>query len=453
MTVMRTATLARVVAGALLLLPLGACEFISPTESNPNAVPAATVDQLFTGIQVNTYFVAEGQISRLSAMWTQQMTGTDRQFVALDRYILTEEDADGEFSTIYTGGGLIDLKLATAQATTAGRRVYAGILKVHQAYMFGMAASLFGAIPYSQAATAGIDNPKLDDQAVVYDAIQKLLDEAIADLTSGAGAGPGAVDLNFAGNAARWIAVARTLKARYHMHWGEVRGNTAYQIALTEAAQGITANAGNWRGIHASTSTENNLWFQFMRDRSGYISSGDFLVPSMVSRTDARLPFYFSPAAGGGFRARASLLATVSGGYGALDFNTPIVSCAEAAYIRAEAQYRLGNQPAARTAAKDGLVCEETRFGVLLAAQKTALDAAAGQALLDEIVLQKYTALFLNIEAWNDWKRTCIPKISQRAGGVPGRLYYGQGERQSNPNIPQTSQQPKRNANDPTACT
>src|SRR5687768_16965830 len=150
-------TMTRLVGLALLAVPTAACEFISPTESNPNAVPEANVDQLFTGIQVNTYLIAEGQLSRLSAMWTQQMTGTDRQFRALDTYILTEEDADGEFSTIYTGGGLIDLKDAIAQANAAGRRVYAGILKVHQAHMFGIAASLWGDMPYSEAANPAIE--------------------------------------------------------------------------------------------------------------------------------------------------------------------------------------------------------------------------------------------------------------------------------------------------------
>jgi hypothetical protein len=450
---MRITNVARVVVAALLALSAAACDFISPTESNPNRVPVANVDQLFTGIQVNTYFVAEGQLSRLSAMWTQQMTGTDRQFRTLDNYVLTEEDADVEFSTIYTGGGLVDLRDAIAQATEAGRRVYAGILKVHQAYMFGMAASLWGDIPYSEAANPAIVVPKLDDQAAVYAAIQTLLDEAIADLNSGAGAGPGTVDFAFAGNGARWVAVARTLKARYYMHWAEVQGNTAYTAALAQAQQGVAANAGNWRASHASASTENNLWFQFMRDRSGYIASGDYLVPSMVARADPRLPFYFSQAAGGGYRARSSLLSTQAGGYGALDFNTPIVTCAETAYIRAEAQYRLGNTAGARTAAIDGAACEEGRFSVSLQNQKDRINAATGQALLDEIMLQKYTALFLNIESWNDWKRTCLPRITQRTGGMPGRLYYGQDERETNTNIPETDKQPRRNDNDPTACT
>ena len=60
---------------------------------------------------------------------------------------------------------------------------------------------------------------------------------------------------------------------------------------------------------------------------------------------------------------------------------------------------------------------------------------------------------YLNIEALIDWRRTCLPRITQRPGGVPGRLYYGQGERQTNPNIPETSAQPARNDNDPAGCT
>ena len=161
MTSMRKPT--RVAGVALLTLFLGGCDFISPTIANPNAVPNASIDQLFTGIQVNSYFVAEGGIARITSIWTQQMAGTDRQFVSFDNYDITETDANGEFSTVYTGGGLIDIRAAIAQAGDASRRVYAGVLKVHEAYFIGMTASIFGDIPYSEAATDGIDAPMLDD--------------------------------------------------------------------------------------------------------------------------------------------------------------------------------------------------------------------------------------------------------------------------------------------------
>src|SRR5690606_18131313 len=156
--------------------------------------------QLFTGVEVNTFFLSEGQISRIASIWTQQMAGTDRQFAIIDTYRLNEEDADDEFSAIYTGGGLVDVRDAIAQAEEDGRRVYAGILKVHEAFIIGTAASMFGAIPYSEATNPEIANPVLDDQATVYAALQARLDEAIADLESGEGQGPAEVDMNFGGD-------------------------------------------------------------------------------------------------------------------------------------------------------------------------------------------------------------------------------------------------------------
>ena len=438
------------VTGVILLtLIVGGCDFTSPTDTNPNAVPTASVDQLFTAIQVNSYFLAEGQISRIAAIWTQQMAGTDRQFVSIAAYVITEEDANGEFSTVYTGGGLIDIRTAVAQAEDAGRRVYAGVLKVHEAYMMGMTASIFGDIPYSEAATNGIDEPVLDDQAAVYTAIQGLLDVAIADLGSAEGNDPGAADLNFGGDATSWMAVAYTLKARFHMHWAETTGATAYAAALAAAQNGIQDVSGTWKAIHSSAATENNLWFQFQRDRSGYISAGDFLVPLMIADADPRILMYYSDP-GGGPAPRASALSPT--GYGSASFNFPIVSCAENAFIMAEAQFAAPNEAGAISAAQDGLTCQEDEWGVDLSAAAATIAGLSGASLLAEIMDQKYIALFLNAEVYNDYKRTCLPAITENAGGMPGRLFYGQDERQSNSNIPEPGQQPLRNDNDPAAC-
>ncbi len=437
-------------AGVILLaLFLGGCSFTETVTSNPNAVPTASIDQLFTGIQVNSFFLSEGQISRIASLWTQQMAGTDRQFVTIDNYVITEEDANGEFSTVYTGGGLIDIRTAIAQAEDDGRMVYAGILKLHEAYMIGMTASIFGDIPYSEAATEGIDTPVLDGQAAVYTAIQTLLDGAIADLGSGAGNTPGSVDLNFGGSAASWTAVAYTLKARFHIHWGEATGASAYAAALAAAQNGIDDVSGTWKAIHSNAATENNLWFQFERDRSGYISAGDHLVPLMIANADPRVLMWYSDP-GGGAAPRTSQLSPT--GYGASDFNYPIVSCAENAFIMAEAQFAASNEAAAITAAQAGLACQEDEWSVDLSATATTIAGLTGAPLLAAIMDQKYIALFLNAEVYNDYKRTCLPAITERAGGMPGRLFYGQDERQSNPNIPEPGQQPVRNANDPAAC-
>jgi hypothetical protein len=434
---------------------LGACEFISPVESNPNAVPEATVDQLFTGAQVASYFLGTGGLSRIASIWTQQMSGTDRQFASFDAYTITDSDFSDEFDALYTQGGLIDIHTAITKAEDAGRMPYAGILKIHEAYLVGMHSSFFGDIPYREA-VSGVENPALDDQAQVYADVQALLDEAITDL-AGAGLGPGAVDKNFGGNVAAWTAVAHTLKARFYLHWAEVPATSTamYTAARDQALVGILTAAGSWRAKFNDVQTEANMWNQFMVDRSGYISSGDFLIPTMNASNDPRRGIYFDEATPGVYTSRVSLLAEA--GYGAAAYDLPLVTCSENNFILAEAHFRLANEPAARTAARAALACEEATHGLAADALGSTTGfpvTLTGAALFDEIMRQKYIAQFLVTDAFNDYKRTCRPALPQRPGGMPGRLFYSAQERQSNENVPDTGVDPndKYNDNDPAPC-
>ena len=130
----------------------------------------------------------------------------------------------------------------------------------------------------------------------------------------------------------------------------------------------------------------------------------------------------------------------------------PILTCAETKFIIAEAQARAGNALAARTAANAAIACEEGQWGLTLADLPVTL---TGPALLEAILEAKYIALFLNYEAWNDYKRTCYPSFETSDGDdIPGRFLYGTTERATNPNIPDVGDQRQnpRNDNDPNAC-
>ena len=142
---------------------------------------------------------------------------------------------------------------------------------------------------------------------------------------------------------------------------------------------------------------------------------------------------WYSDPGGGAMPLTSGLSPT---GYGSPTFNFPIVSCSENAFIIAEAQYAASSEAAAITAAQAGLTCQENEWSVDLSAQKATVAGLAGAALLAEIMDQKYISMFLNAEVYNDYKRTCLPAITERAGGMPARLFYGQDERQSNTNIP-----------------
>jgi hypothetical protein len=67
--------------GGLAVLSVGACDFVEPLTTNPNAVPDATLDQLLAGVAVNAY----DKIHWWDAenLWLQQLDGIDRQLVSL----------------------------------------------------------------------------------------------------------------------------------------------------------------------------------------------------------------------------------------------------------------------------------------------------------------------------------------------------------------------------------
>lgn len=465
---------------ALLVGSLGACDFIDISDADPNIITEPTLPSLFVSTQVNSFLFAEGQLARTAAVWTQQLAGTDRQFALLDRYDITEEDADGEFATIYTGGGLVDIRGARRIADSVGCAQCSALFAIHEAYLIGMGASIFGDLPYRGALVEGTPAP-LDPQAQVYADVQALLDQAITSLSTAPTGGASAfynqlatVDLIFGGSRPRWVAAARTLKARYYLHWSEAQlagGAAAAQAAIacggdcltkarTAAQAGIQNAAGDWRAFHTETSSEANFFFQFFDERAGYLSAGSYLVELLKTRGDARLGEYFEPTSSGAFvgsrpgEANQSASVLAGEGVGAADYRQPIVTCAENQFILAEVEHRLGATGPARTALSAGIACAAALSGVSITNPTPAqINALTGDALLAEIITQKYIANFLNMEVYNDYKRTCLPRLRTFNGlPIPGRLFYGQQERQTNPNIPPPDQQPKRNANDPNAC-
>lgn len=488
----------RALGAALLVGSLGACDFIT-AETDPNTITTPTLASLYVSTQINTMLMAEGNLARVAGVWTQQLAGADRQFREIDRYLIDETTGDGEFDGIYTGGGLIDIRKGIAIADSVGCPQCAALFQIHEAYMIGMGASIWGDMPYSGVLVLGEPAP-LDPQAQVYAAVQALLDEAIASL-SVAPTGGALVFFNqlpsiYANSGPvgprtreAWLATANTMKARFYMHWVEAQRAGGASAALAQTACGgdciakaeAAANSGimtatrDWRAGHATASTETSLWYQFMDQRSGYIVAGEYLVDllkdtDILGTADPRLPLYFAlagPATArdyigsgpGESNGAASVLATTAlVGAGARDYRVPIVTCAENQFILAEVNYYQDDPAAARDAFRAGVTCAAAMHGIaasqiLTPTLEARVNAATGQALLAEIMQQKYIALFQNIEVFNDYKRTCLPAIATyNRQEIPGRLLYSSQERQTNPNIPTPDQQPDFNANDPVRC-
>jgi hypothetical protein len=432
--------------------------------TNPNSPTSASTIQLLVAAQASLFNQQEGQLARIAAMYTQQLSGTNNQQRDYGSfYLLSEGDVGTFWNQTYTGGGLLDLRRVQAAAKAAGDARTQGVATVMEALRVGTTASLWGDVPYAEAAS-DTKTPKLDPQQQVYAALQARLDSAIV-LLGGAGTGPGGADLVYGGNATRWTKAAYTLKARFALHTAERLGTPAYQAALdaalkgideapTSAAQAMHGQApGDLRAYHGNTVDDGNVWAQFLSNRADMTANQQFIA-LLQRRGDPRLAEYFDPAGNGQYQGASQFGVVPASGASVVDaatrrqfpFRQPIVTWAENQLILAEARFQLG-----QTATALG--------NVNTVRQAVGLAPLAAPLTLDQIAEEKYVALFQNVETYNDWKRLCYPKLTPGGqggtpspNGIPARLPYPVGERNANPNIPAPNAAPQRNWNDPNAC-
>ena len=427
---------------ALVVSSAAGCrDFLSGGElsNDPNRPQVVTNRNIFVGIQSATWALYNSDLSRLSALFTQQILGAQSQYIPLYQYAIDENATNGFHSAMYGSGGLVDIRKLQQRSTEAADFRMLGVAQVMEAQVIGLGADYFGDIVYKGALQGG--DPALTDQLEVYDSVQVVLDQAIANLASTAAtaAGPGAADLVYGGNAARWTALAHSLKARFYLNTAEVRP-AAYAQALTEARLGIQTAAGDYHSVWSGRGGETNFFYQFTQEqRNGYAQPDAFLWNLMETRNDPRRPVYFDGAVDPDVGTQVE--------FGEVDeptYEQQIFSADENTLIWAEAAYRTGNQVEA--------LAQLNRYR---AANGIAAGAQVGPALLREILTEKYIELFVHTQAWTDYRRTCFPNLTPTVVGlkIPGRLFYDALERQTNPSIPSAQDQPTRNEADPANAT
>jgi len=321
-------------------------------------------------------------------------------------------------------GGLYDLKIIIDK-TEASSPHYAGVAKVMTAMYLGHFTDIWGNIPYSDA-MKGADglNPSYDSQAQIYASIMTLLDEAIANMAATASSTkPGAEDLVYAGNLTRWTKLAHSLKARYMNHLSKKPDYNPAAI-LTEVAAGLSSNADDAR-ITFQVSPNTNPWYQFNTQRAGYISQFGTMYTLMEGKNDPRISLYRS--------ADSSEMPA----YGSETSPLNLMTYAELKFIEAEVRQRQSS--GAGTALISAVDANMSALGVPSAAATTYLNALAANPTLEQVMNEKYVAMFSHVEAWTDWRRTNYPTLAVYPGAqyaeIPRRLPYPQNERLYNSNF------------------
>lgn len=438
----------------------GACEsFVEKlSETDPTRPTDADVALVVTGMQVEFIGSLEGQLARSAGMWNGYFTGSDRQYIPLYNYVTSALDYDNPWANFYSFV-FRQSRIVQEKANALSNKMTVGMAQVIEAHTIGTAAALWGDIPYTQAINhEQFPNPTYDPQVQVMDKMIVLLDDAIANLNSGVGnlngdfmSGGGAPGTVLTPSVTKWVRVAHSLKARYLLYKKDYSG------ALAEAALGVDVTANNLVGTHGTSNDQNrNIFFDFHeRQRSGYMTAkNSFLAKkldpaSATNRNHAktvettRFKLFYS-GAGPNYDINVS-----STGFFGSAASYPLMTAYETALIAAECQTRLNGVAAGITALNSHRALLRTAFPTGTYADFVAADFAPGgientdniadtDALLREILEEKYVSLYGQIEVFNEIRRTgnAVGVPPNSGTQIPQRFLYPQIEINANTNTP-----------------
>ncbi|MFO8234900.1 MAG: SusD/RagB family nutrient-binding outer membrane lipoprotein [Bacteroidales bacterium] len=407
-------------------------EWIDPElNEDPNSLTDVTISSLLPNSQLALFFVmGDADMKGYTGAWSQHLEGSDRQFQAVQNYNITPTDLDNLWSNMYENN-LEGLQLIKEKAEENSSPHYAGVAKVLEAVSLEMLTNYFGALAYSDAfkGEEGNFQPEYDSQEEIYSTIQTLLNEAISDLES-ANEVPLEGDMVYENNIDQWIKVAHSLRARVHMHF-TIRGGVDFDNVIADINSGVSSNADDFQLPFQDDLARANPMVQFLDEREGYITDNNFFQ-NFIEGDPRSEELYYVPDEG-----------EEPGFWYKEDSPVALLEYAEMLYLKAEAHYRNDEPTEAQGTLKDAIDASLTKLGVedqtWQDSVETAIDGYTGEALLKEIMEQKYIHMFSNPPvAYCDFRRTEYPEALTPVEGseFPERFPYPQDEINYNKNTP-----------------
>jgi hypothetical protein len=422
----------------LLAITFSSCSkgyFYDTINDDPSQLQHPVPSSLLPGIIQNTGYIMGGDASRFPASFMQQVVGIANQSVLANNYEVSSDDVDGMWTAgLYSIMGNTNSMINLAKDKGQGH--YAAIGKILMAYNLGVATDFWGDVPYSEAFLGKANlAPKFDTQQSIYAAIDQLLGDAATSLGTADGSPfqPGTDDLLYGGDLGMWFRFAHSLKAKFYLHLAK-RDPANYAKALAEVPLGFAAGESAVVKFSGTSAPSQNPWYQFNTQRPDIGFTGT-LYDLLKGANDPRLAVYQTLA--GGDAALGPL-------YGSPNSSVYLMSYDELRFIEAEAQFQAGANKAAAAAAYNDAVATNLIRTVKTAAYAPTVAKTAADITLNDIMTQKYFALFLNAEVWTDWRRTGLPVLTAPAastlgGALPRSLLYPIGEERYNPNAPKNT--------------
>ena len=407
----------------LATMMLTSCEdFLSDDNSDPNAPFDVPISAALPAIQLTIVDSKGGLFSNFSNMFIQQVEGVERQWESFNRYDIQPVRFNQTWQQMYENV-FVELRIISQKATDDGLNHYLAVAKTMEAYALMMTSDVFGDIPYTEAGLGDANsNPAYDDQAaVIYPAIRTLLTDALSLFSGSAGPlSPGSDDVLYGGDVALWRLAIHSMLARYYLHLGDNVN------ALAEARQGFTSRADNL-GFEYPGAGNDAPWFGFNDVRLGDIEFHPTMRGIMTGLNDTD---------------RLGILDNTfdaSHPYLTADQREDLITYREMQFIIAETATDPAEQHAAYLngilASFEEIGLGATEYNVYVA--QASVDPGMGNLTMNHIMTQKYIGLFVQPEAFSDWRRTGIPSLTPVTGAaVPRRWFYPENEYLFNSSAP-----------------
>lgn len=408
------------IIGASIILTFSGCESFLDVNENPNNPEDAPI----SGLMTNSTFETALNVQRAGSATSNFVQYLASPNPSGGSDVMDRLDYSGTWFNLYNV--MTDVSEIIRKAEEVDANHYLGAGQVLMALNLGMTVDLFGDVPFSQSFNFETVTPAYDDDQILYDQIISLLDQSLINLQAKSAISIGADDFIFQGNISSWIKFANSLKARFLIHTKATSGYNPSEV-LAAVDGGFTSNADDasvtffeqrfnpWAQV--AINNENLLlggWIseQFIEalDGTSYPTI-DPRLPLMVGTTDDGEFIGTVNGAGRGNAPEQGARSTLIPGQFYTSEQSPVLiaTYAELKFIEAEAA--LQTNPARAYAAylagieahMDMLEVEEADKLAYLADPSVSM--GAGNLTLADIMKEKWVALFLHPETWNDARR------------------------------------------------
>jgi Starch-binding associating with outer membrane len=401
------------------------CNFINEEVNiDPNNPVDVSMKDILPAAAVPLAYNVGGDVGRYLSLWTQHHMGFDRQHLSFDVYQLTESDINAAYDNFYTTI-LSNLDIVRRKAGETGAPHYAGVAKTLTAYTVALMVDLWDDIPFSNALKGEESlQPTFDKGSELYPKMIALCDEAIADLGQArSNFSPATDDVIYGGNRPKWIAFARSLKARLQLHLSKIDANAYKSVLATLDGGAITSNANDAQVVFTESAVGANPLFQF-EDTRGDVVMGGFFINLLNQLKDPRRTVFAAEVKGGGWKGAGAGVAEEGPDasrfgkfYASSSSPVPLLSFVEVKFMEAEAAFKTDAKERAANAYNDAVKASIAKFGLKDDAYIAANAAeTAASITLEKIMTQKYIGLYTSPETFNDWRRTGLPNLLPARG-------------------------------------